>query len=398
MVRTASPTVARDAEPPRLRDGMRFCLAVFLAARVLLSLTAVAGVGALPESPLWRRYSFSPAEERATPGWHNALDGTFRWDASSFALIAQHGYRESGSSAAFYPTYPFTMWVLGRATGMSMFTAGIVVSNLSFLCALVILYSLTTFERTLSVARRTVVLIAFSPTSFFFLAPFSESLFMLLTLLAFWFVRRNRWGTSGLSGALAAATRGVGITLALALAVEALSRPWADRSQLHRRLAASALVLLGPLAYAAGWLIAAGAPLQPWTSESGVGRGFVFPLLTLERGFRVALTQFTRPERITTIADALLTGIALLLLAVGWRTLRGSYRTYVGLSLLIPLSFTLQAPPLPGLSRYVIVLFPLFWVAAEKIRRRAWFATTVAVSVVGYMTLAVMFMNWRFVA
>ena len=374
-------------------------MVVFLAARLVLSITAVAGSGALSESPLWRRYAFSPEEERAVPGLHNAIDGTFRWDAAWFARIAQEGhYRENDSSAAFYPVFPFVTRAVGLATGMSMLTAGMVVSNIAFIGSLVVLHALTRLERSESVARRTVILIAFFPTSFYFLAPYSESVFLFFTLLSFWLARRNRWVAGGLSGALAAATRGVGITLAPALAIEAVSQWRADGRALRARLAGSTLVALGPIAYAAGWLVTAGRPLQPWRAESGLGRGFSFPLVSLARGIRVAIADILARDRLISAVELLFTALAVLLLLVGWRSMRGCYRAYVSLGLLIPLAFPFVAPPLASLPRFVIVLFPLFWVAAEKIRKTEWFATTALVSGLGYVTLAVYFMNWRFVA
>ena len=57
--------------------------------------------------------------------------------------------------------------------------------------------------------------------AFFLIAPYGEGLFLLLTILAFWGARRDRWWLAGLAGAAAAATRSVGILLVPALLVEA---------------------------------------------------------------------------------------------------------------------------------------------------------------------------------
>ena len=65
------------------------------------------------------------------------------------------------------------------------------VANVSFLLALILLYGLTTLEYTEDIARRSVVLLASFPASFVFMAPYSESLFLLSSLAAFWWARRG---------------------------------------------------------------------------------------------------------------------------------------------------------------------------------------------------------------
>ena len=57
------------------------------------------------------------------------------------------------------------------------------------------------------------------PTALFFQAVYSEALFLLLTLLAFWWARDRRWALAGLAGLLAALTRSSGLLLVVPLAV-----------------------------------------------------------------------------------------------------------------------------------------------------------------------------------
>ena len=67
-----------------------------------------------------------------------------------------------------------------------------------------------------------MLLICVFPTSYFFLMPYTESLFFLLAVTAFWGARRGEWAVAATAAALAALTRSVGIVLAPALLVEAL--------------------------------------------------------------------------------------------------------------------------------------------------------------------------------
>ncbi len=88
--------------------------------------------------------------------------------------------------------------------------AALLVSNVAFLGALLALFALTADAFGERVARRAIVVAALFPTAFFFLAPYTESLFLFLSILAFRAARHDRWGRVAVSGALAALTRSVG--------------------------------------------------------------------------------------------------------------------------------------------------------------------------------------------
>src|SRR5207245_1265467 len=90
----------------------------------------------------------------------------------------------------------------------------------------IVLYALTTLEFSVPMARRTVLLLASFPASFFFLSPYSESLFLLASLLCFWSARRGQWGAAGAAGVVSSATRSVGILLLPALVLISLALRW----------------------------------------------------------------------------------------------------------------------------------------------------------------------------
>jgi mannosyltransferase PIG-V len=279
-VLTADP-ISERSMVPRLGDGAAFCASVYVAARLLLSFIAVVGVGsAAPNAAPPSGY-----EQAATPGWHNAVDGTDRWDAAWFERIAVEGYGSGEFTAASFPAYPLATSAVSLL-GLGTLWAALLVSNLAFLGALIVLYALTELEYSTRVARRTVLLVALFPTSFFFLAPLSESLFLLLTVLAFWFVRRGRSEAGGLSGGLAAATRSVGIVLLPALLLEA----WASRKGFLTAL----LVALGPMLYGIYWLTQ-GDMLRPITAQAHWERSLELPFVPLAEGLRTRRWGPTTP-------------------------------------------------------------------------------------------------------
>ena len=64
----------------------------------------------------------------------------------------------------------------------------------------------------------TIIFTFLFPTSFFFSAIYTESLFLLGTVLAFWAAYQDKWWVAGIGGAIAVLTRNLGITLLLPLA------------------------------------------------------------------------------------------------------------------------------------------------------------------------------------
>ena len=95
--------------------------------------------------------------------------------------------------------------------------AALVVSNLAFVGVLFCLHRLTERHLGAAAARRSALYLAIFPTAFFFLAAYTESLFLLLTLAAFLLAHERRWWLAGVMGLLASLTRLQGIVLPLPL-------------------------------------------------------------------------------------------------------------------------------------------------------------------------------------
>jgi len=393
---TASPSErAIGPTTPRFRDGVPFCLGVFVAVRVLLSLVAVIGVRNHSPGADVVGAAGQGSEQPATSGWHNAFDGTVRWDAVWYIAIVRDGYDATGRGATFYPGYPIVARAVDRASPLGPTTAALVVSNVSFFGALVVLYALTRREFSEQLARRTVVLVAIFPTSFFFLAPYSESLFLLSTLLSFWWARRDRWVLAGLAGAVAAITRSIGIVLIPCLLLEAFSkRPHA--AALRTRVLGSLVPMLSPVAYALWWLGRTGDALQPLHAQASWMRSLTFPVFTLANAIALGSRGIGDPVGIYWTGDLLLTAALLVPLTIAWRRLPLPYLTYASLSFLVPLTLPLSARPLVSVPRYEIVVFPAFWALALLTDRPVLRRVVLVLSTAGFVIAALAFMNWGF--
>ncbi|MGH2740141.1 MAG: mannosyltransferase family protein [Actinomycetota bacterium] len=380
-----------------LRRAFRYCLGVFLAIRVGLSLLALAGVALLPNLepvgvPGW------PAPE-AGPGLENVVTAWERFDGLWFLRIATDGYVNGDGSAAFFPLYPLLIRILSPILGGHPLAAALLISNAAFFGSLVLLYLLTNHEYDDTMARRAVLYLAVFPTSFFFLAPYSESLFLLLVLGTILAARLGRWELAGVAGALAAATRNIGVLLMAPLVVEGIQRLREGRAaELRRATLAAAFIALGLVAYLAFWKQLSGDWLAPLHQQANWQREFSFPLLTLLSGTQEAFRFIGTYPGGYHLVDWLI--VAPAIAAAVWVALRTRplYGIYTWFSLLAPLSFIFTPRPFMSLPRFLLPIFPIFWAAAIWAgRRRGVHEALVAASAAGLGILTILFVNWYYI-
>jgi hypothetical protein len=380
----------------RLRDGLRPCLAVFLAARIGLSLLSVVAVGLMePLDPV-------PVPGRAGPpateGWHNAIDATERQDAVWYLRLADAGWSADDASAAFFPLYPLTVrvvgWMLPDSLAGDELLAALLVSNLAFLGALLTLFALTSESYGDRIARRAIVVAAIFPTAFFFLAPYTESLFLVLSVLAFREARHDRWGRVAVFGALAALTRSVGLLLIPALLVEAFARDRGragGRRALAGRVAGAAAISAGPLSWFAWWGLAHGNWLAPLDAQKIWSRELQPPWVTLGHAIELAWTY-----RSYWLLDLLIVSLAIAGIALALPKLRASEVTYGALSVLLLLVDPFWDRPLLSAPRFVVVVFPALWgLSGVGLGGRLPRPLVTAVLAAGWTLCAVLFVNWH---
>jgi Dolichyl-phosphate-mannose-protein mannosyltransferase len=380
----------------RLRDGLRPCLAVFLAARIGLSLLSVVAVHLIePLDPVDVPGRAGPP---ATQGWHNAIDATERQDAIWYLRLADEGWSTDDASAAFFPLYPLTVRAVAWVLPGDDLLAALLVSNLAFLGALLALFALTAEAFGDRVARRAIVVAAIFPTAFFFLAPYTESLFLLLSILTFREARHDRWGRVAVFGALAALTRSVGILLIPALMLDAL---WGDRMRgvdgaksgrgLGARLAGAAAIALGPLCWFAWWGVIHGNWLAPLDAQRNWGRELQPPWVSLGHA-----VEFAWKFQSYWLLDLVIVSIAITGLALALPALRPSEAVYGALSLLLPLVDPFADRPLLSVPRFAVVVFPALWgLSGVGFGRKLPKPLVTSVLAAGWAISALLFVNWR---
>ena len=380
----------------RMVRAIRFCLLAFIGLRLAMFLIGLFGVALLPPLrqvgvPGW------PANP-PDPGWQNMFTAWERFDALWFLRIADGGYRLGDGSAAFFPLYPLVTRGLSFVMGGHPLAAATVVSNVAFFGGLIITYLLTTTELSERAARTTILLMCLFPTAHFFLMPYSESLFFLLVVTAFWGARRGRWAVAGAAGTLAALTRSVGFALAAALLVEAFHQRSEGRGPAWPGVLAAGATLSGLLAYLVYWGVRAGEWLAPITRQANWERTFSWPWVTLWNGTGDAFRHVGERLGGYWLIDWLIVVPMLAASVFAVVRLRPSYAVYLWCSLLVPLTFVFEGRPLMSMPRFVLPLFPAFWgleLGLERLRIPR--APVLAAEAAGLGILAVLTVNWYYI-
>jgi hypothetical protein len=154
--------------------------------------------------------------------------GTTTFDYHTLVNNTQY-YGESVSLAyAFFPFYPWTTAVFALPLGIfhldaiaTATLAGVIVSALGTLLAMLSLYDLTHETLEHDGAMRAVFYLLIFPTGFFLLQVYTEGLFIGLAFGCLAMLRRGGWYwiPAGLLGAAATLTRAVGVALIIPMAI-----------------------------------------------------------------------------------------------------------------------------------------------------------------------------------
>src|SRR4051812_45502968 len=415
----------------RRSEALRAALRVFTWSRGLVLLVAI--FAALNFGPAQGGQSERNAATFDDPALTHAAGGAGdvllaplgRWDAVWYLEIANSGYGSERHRAAFFPLYPLLVAAAGEAGGGSpaaLLVASYLVALAAFLAALVLLYRLVVLELGRPLAMPTLLLLAFFPASLYFGAPYSESVFLLASVGAFYAARTGNWAWAGVAAAAAAATRSAGVLLVLALAVLYLWGPRADRPGpgRHRLRPDAAWLLLAPLglaAYALYLHLATGDGLAFLDVQDAWYRHFAGPLggiwdgvVAAWEGARQLLSGSREhvyfheaggdPYRVASM-NLMLFGFLILALAACVGTVRRlprAYGVYVASALVLPLSFPVGPQPLMSLPRFLAVLFPVFMWLALVCEERRITARAVGASALGLGLFTAQFATWHFIS
>jgi hypothetical protein len=369
-------------------------LGVFAATRVGLYVLVYLSLVFVPlkDPGLWRAYP-----------QNLFLDGWARWDAGWYRDIAEQGYTnipkaESGQQGqrdtAFFPLYPLAIRLFTIVFG-DTFLAGLIISNLAFLFALIVLFHLLSHVYGAEIARRTIILLAIYPFSLFFSAMYSESLFLLAAVLAFYLGERKQWFWAALAAAAASATRVVGIAVVLGLLVLYLEQIDWRRRRIRPAILWTLLGAAGLGGYMAFLAQRFGDPLLFVRSQQvpgwAAGLEFRSALGTIRDSLSLRAIAAGHYPAIDMIQLGIF-GLALGLCALAWHRIGRAYAIWSITTLLI--SFLSWR----SMGRLVLVIFPLFLVAALLLHQSRWYPIIVYISVLLLALFSIMYAHFYWVA
>ena len=334
-----------------------------------------------------------------------------RWDAVWYLRIADNGY-ENPLSPHFYPLYPLLMRVVGAPLGSSL-VGGIVVSLAAFLVALYLLHRLTDLELGATNARAAVLLMAFFPSALFFSAVYTESLFLALSVGAFYAARKGRFAWVGVAAGLAATSRAPGVLLLVPLLLLYFYGPREDKiapaegRRFWPRYKPAPDVLwflavpVGVACHMAYLWQATGNALSAYAHQANWHQHLTFPLVTfwhaMERAGEglLAILDGRPPENVYAFALVCLAGLAIVGLL---RRLPVAYGVHAAIGLALVLSFPRFGSDLASTSRYLVVYFPIvIWLALWASERRK-LKVVLAISALLLVLNTVHFATWGFVS
>jgi hypothetical protein len=366
-----------------------FIIGVWLGVRLVTSLWVAVVSPIRPLTDIEKSVSLWPPG----PGWleRTLLAPWQRWDAYWYIRIAEQGYAASDGTAQFHPLYPW-LAVPGTWLGMSAILSLMIVSSLCGLLFLFMFYRLAALDLDGEGARTATLLLVLCPVAVVLFAPYSESLFLLLSALCLWWGHQKRWWLAGLMGGLAALTRQQGIFLLVPLAWEwwvagqeqlaAEKSPAATRRE-WRGLLGLGLIPLGLLA----WMLYRGLFLADVNPDFSSIQGILYSVVISPSASQVVTVQaflwpwqalwiaiqqlITRPDA-DLITNFLLATYFLFLLAWTWKGMRTSHRLYSLVIYLVSFSYyTGPVHPYMGLARHLLLAFPVF-IGLGQAARRPW--------------------------
>jgi hypothetical protein len=382
-----------------MRASIRAPVSSAIASRVLV--LAVGYVGVLTVGLAANDTGFTVAADPL-------MNLPARFDAGWYGTIALEGYSFQGrfdrqQNVAFFPAFPLLMRAAGYPLGAfvpgvpkdrrlaRLLWGGVVISILAFAWAAVYLWRLAREMIGDLRAADAVVLLAAYPFAVFFSAPYTESLFLLAAVAAFFHFRRDEFAAASAWGLLAGLTRPNGCFLSIVLAaIAAAPLFWpagARREDGPERLRyvpwlAAAMPGIGMLAFSAyvkhltgswfGW-----ARLHETWGRTLSGLG------ALAEG----LTRISSPYDVMN-AIALVFAVALL-----WpvaRRLGAASALFVIVTIVPPL----LAGGVLSMGRITSTAFPLFLALAEILPPRA-VTPVVTLFAIGQVVTAVLFFTWR---
>lgn len=313
------------------------------------------------------------------------LESLGNWDGSHFLEIAESGYKIY-YQYAFFPLYPLLIKLVSYFT-KDLLIAALLISISTSLAALIILEKLVRLYFDKETASHTIIYLLVFPTAFFFTTVYSEGLFLLLSVLAFYAFKKKNNVLCLFATILASLTRLAAIAIIAALFYEIVKKG-IDRKNW--------ILLLSPVGfilYCLYLLWQTGDALAFISAESNWQRSLTIPFFSLIESIKKLSSPAFFIFNMSTFFDlaAIVFGIGMILRS--FRFLPRIFSIYGLISILIPImtSNLMSAP------RFLLPVFPIFILIAKIKNKNVLFAY-ILFSIMLLAIFTILFLNGYWVA
>lgn len=347
----------------RLSPAWRVALVAFASTRIPLMVFAWVIHKYRPHTLREGHFLYHGGEPHGS--W--LVDAFQKWDSYWLLNIVREGYQYFGpmeqiqgvvagrpeTNITPFPLYPLLTKAVSFVTGDPA-VAGLLVSQICLLLALVLLYRLARVDLSAEGSVLAVWLFALVPWTYAFSAIHTESLFFALAVGSMLAVRRDRLLLGCSLAMLAALTRLPGALLVIPIAMELGSRYGYRLRDLGWRALCLLLVPMGTLLYFAYLWSLTGEPTAYFIGQQGWHKSFV--PLWYHPVYWITGAELDGQAALDVVTSA----FAIAVLIVGYRLVRSSYWVYALVSYLLLMSSSY----LLGLPRYLSAVFPIYFMLA----------------------------------
>ena len=325
-----------------------------------------------------------------------------RWDSDWYLHIAREGYFYAGpgkqSAVAFFPGYPAVVRAVMTVVRNDI-VAGVIVTYVAGAATVALFYRWCRGAFGTRAARMAVLVLVLYPFAYYlFGAVYSDALFLAAVLGAFLLLESGHPWLAGLAGAVAVATRPVGLAVVVGLALRALElrgvleggpprfvpaaadeggaatghkTPLLPRAIRLRRLnwrdAGVLLSVLGLVAFCLLLWRNFGDPFvfNKVYSADGWNRSWDASTILKENFFElVGNAPWFSFLHVYLSAAAVFTLAGVALIPLVWRRLGWGYAAYTAIALALPAATSAE---FLGMGRYVLAAFPCFALVAAAL-------------------------------
>jgi Gpi18-like mannosyltransferase len=306
----------------------------------------------------------------------------YSWDVRYYVEVVRNGYRAGSPTANFHPLYPWISALVAVVIREPLVSL-LLVSSIAGLLLTIAFYRLARLDCNEQQAWHATALLLCWPASVALFLPYTEALFLLLSVYCLFAARQQRFWLAAFFGALATLTRQQGLFLVLPLAWEiweASGRRWSTA------LRNSLSLLFIPAAYAL-WVVYRSfaindvhpdfssiqtflhtVMISPTSYEITEKHAFLPPWLTIWNGLGAFWRNQVSPYA---FIDLLLSAGFIALLVLSWRYLRTSDRLYCLALVLVSLSFyAADENPFLAMPRHMVLAVPVFIALARRYQLR----------------------------